>query len=202
MMLKLKEKEGQMRGIIIARVSKHEQAKEERHSLPVQVKKLEDYAKYKGIDILETIEIGGESAYRGARKKFMKALKKAEHIIKSEPVALLFYDYDRFSREIVSETMTKAEELRQLGVEFHFHEDRRVIHKNSSGRDLVNWKEEVLRAEKESAIKGDKIKDSIAYKLEQNQYPGFMPSGYLQPFREDGKKVIEIDNSFNKLYIS
>jgi DNA invertase Pin-like site-specific DNA recombinase len=66
-------------GIIIARVSTEEQAKEGHYSIPVQVSATKKYAEKKGIDVPDDMifELKGESAFKGKRKKFKKAIQKA-----------------------------------------------------------------------------------------------------------------------------
>jgi len=174
-----------IKGILVSRISHSEQ-----ESIPVQTKILTEYAKKNGIDILEVIEIKGESAFKGKRNKFTKALQKGLAIA-DEKFALVVYDCDRFSRNVSSPTMVEVEKLRNAGkLELHIVQDNLVIHKDSRSTDLTKWKMLVLFAEMESSRKSDKIRDSIQYKLSKNEYPGYMASGYDQ---DTATKKITID---------
>ena len=84
-----------MKGILVSRISHSEQ-----ESIPVQTKILTEYAKKNGIDILEVIEIKGESAFKGKRNKFTKALRKGESIA-DDTFALIMYDSDRFTFKVI-----------------------------------------------------------------------------------------------------
>ncbi len=183
-----------MKGIIIARVSKGEQGDEGHYSLSVQVKRLQDYAKQKGVEIVEEFIIKGESAYRGKRNQFIKAISKGVSMSGDEGFALFIQNPDRFSRQVASKVVLQVEELRKEGkIKIYSLNPEMCLHKDSSAMELGTWNILIAVASMQSGITGDKIKASIQHKLSKNEYPGFAPTGYLQPFQEDGKKVITID---------
>ena len=193
-MLEQRKRSDKMRGIIIARVSKSEQSEEGHYSLDVQVKKLREYAKSKGVEIVEECIIKGESAYRGNRNLFTKAIDKGIKMSSDEGFALFIQNPDRFSREVASKVVLKVEDLRKAGkIKIYSLNPEMVLHKDSSAMELGTWNILIAVASMQSGITSDKIKASVKHKLENNEYPGFAPTGYLQPFREDGKKVITID---------
>lgn len=70
-----------MRAAILARVSTEEQAAEDRHSLPMQVRVLREYAERERLEVAQVFEIRGESAYGDeleSRPEFMAAIAAAE----------------------------------------------------------------------------------------------------------------------------
>ena len=62
-----------MKAIILARVSTKEQ-EEQGHSLPAQTRRLQEYAKKKGFEVVETFSFS-ESAGNKIRKKFEEVIK-------------------------------------------------------------------------------------------------------------------------------
>lgn len=104
------------RAAILARVSRAEQAREDRHSLPVQVALLTDYVARKGWELAETFEIPGESAYRdrlSERPQFRRAVQAA---LRGEFDVIVVLDISRFARnqEVLHSTLG---ELRRHGIE-------------------------------------------------------------------------------------
>lgn len=104
-----------MRAAILARVSTEEQAQEDRHSLPMQVRLLQEYAERSSLEVVRTFEIRGESAYSDeldSRPEFMAALDFA---IAGGCEVILVYDFSRFARsQVVAHTALFR--LRKAGV--------------------------------------------------------------------------------------
>lgn len=90
-----------MRAAILARVSTEEQAAEDRHSLPMQLRMLREFAARSGYEVVREFEIRGESAYGdelGSRPEFVGVLEFAEA---GGCDAILVYDFSRFARSQV-----------------------------------------------------------------------------------------------------
>jgi len=187
------QKGGTLKGIIITRVSTEEQSQEGHHSLPVQLERLRDYAKRKRVEIVEEF-IVAESAFSGKRNKFTKALDKGIAIDPDGKFALFIQNPDRFTRQVNSAVMLKVEELRVAGkIVIYVLNPEMVISKDTSATDLGTWNILVAVAQMQSGITSDKIKASIKHKLKNGEYPGYVPTGYLNVLTEEGKKAIVID---------
>jgi DNA invertase Pin-like site-specific DNA recombinase len=182
-----------MKGIIITRVSTEEQSTEGHHSLPVQLERLRDYAKRKGVEIVEEF-IVTESAFSGKRNKFTSALEKGIAIDPDGKFALFIQNPDRFTRQVNSAIMLKVEELRTAGkIIIYVLSPEMEISKDTSATDLGTWNILIAVANMQSGITSDKIKASIKHKLSRGEYPGYVPTGYLNVQNDEGIKAIIID---------
>lgn len=195
------------KGFIFARVSTKEQYGDDHFGVPVQVERLREYAKRNQIKIEDEFEFP-ESAFRGKRTVFKKALDKAfqyQEIIE-EPVALLFDEEDRLTRRAISDVMVKIDKMIEAGkIELHFKESNKAIHKDSSHSDILVFRIKCDVSEHESRGRSRKVKEAILYKLKKGQFPGFAPTGYLNdtkkktvvpdPGRKDG--IIKMFNLYS-----
>jgi len=182
------------KAIILARVSTEDQADNGRYSVPAQLRKQREYAQSGGrfqntpLEIIAEYEIE-ESAYKGKRTKFKKALEVIK--ILDESVAIIFDVVDRFSRRF--EELLEFDELRKDGkVELHFISQGwqgLVIHRNSTQDELSVWEDEVAFARKFSRRISGNVRRSIREKLAQGIYPGGdLTTGYLSV---DGNKILD-----------
>lgn len=103
-----------MKAVILARVSTQEQ--EEGHSIDAQLRRLQEYAVKKGLQVLKTYRII-ESSTQGNRTEFQLMIE----FIKSqkEPVALIADAVDRVQRGF-KESVLLDELRRQEKVALHF----------------------------------------------------------------------------------
>ena len=163
------------KSIILARVSTEEQARDDHHSIPAQLKNLREYCERKELEIIAEYEFD-ESASKDRRKKFETAIKEVE--TSKEPLAITVDKVDRFQRGF-KETV-RFDELRKEGrVELHFASQSLVIWKNSAPHDLMIWDMLVMMARGYVLQISANVKRSLKYKLEQGQYPGYVPTGYI-----------------------
>jgi site-specific DNA recombinase len=100
--------------VLYVRVSTDEQ-KEKGYSLPAQEKKLTDYCKQKGYNILETFS-EDYSAWKGFDRPAYNELKKYVTKNKKEVDAIFVTQWSRFSRDTAS-SYKELDELKQLGIE-------------------------------------------------------------------------------------
>ena len=167
--------------IILARVSTEEQARDEHSSLPAQLKSLKEYCEKKSFEVIAEYEFD-ESASKDRRKKFEAAIREVETA--KEPIAITVDKVDRFQRGF-KETV-RFDELRKAGkVELHFASQGLIIWKNSAPHELMIWDMLVTMARGYVLQISANVKRSLGYKLEQGQYPGYTPTGYIN-------KVIKI----------
>ncbi|MFX1534090.1 MAG: recombinase family protein [Promethearchaeota archaeon] len=190
------------KAIILARVSTEEQAKDTHFSIPAQFRNLREYVakggKFGSIkEKVDEYELE-ESAFKGNRPRFTKIIEKMKSF--DEPIALVFDNIDRFSRQTKSESLIEIEKLRLKGmVELHSVTTGLVIHRNSPANDLMVWNILLAVAEGRSREISEKVKASIREKLAQGIFPGGMtPNGYENVRKEivPGKiiKEIQIDD--------
>ena len=183
------------KAIIIARVSTEGQGENDHYSIPAQLKNLRDYVgrggKFSELkNILAEHELR-ESAFQGNRPEFTKIVDGIENL--DEPVALIFDDIDRFSRQVRSQLLIKLEELRKEGkLELHFVTTNLALHRNSSANELMIWNILLAVAEGQSKMISEKVKKGNREKLEQGKFIGYSPTGYQNVVTQNG------DGSFKK----
>lgn len=190
------------KAIIIARVSTEGQGEDDHYSIPAQIRSLRDYIERGGKfgelslkNILAEHELR-ESAFQGNRPEFTKIVDHIESL--DEPVALVFDDIDRFSRQIRSQLLIKLDDLRKEGeLELHFVTTNLALHRNSSANELMVWN--ILLAVSEGTSKNisDKVKKGNREKLEQGKFIGYAPTGYINVKVQDGdsfKREIQVDD--------
>jgi len=168
------------KAIILARVSTAEQAEDGRYSLPAQLRTLREYVNKGGKfgSLKEVIDeyTFDESASKGTRKKFQEALKIVKN--SNEPIAIVVDKVDRFQRGF-KETV-EYDELRKEGkVELHFVSQGLVLHRNSPPHEILMWDAFVMFARSYVLQLSANVKRSIKEKLERGEFPGYVPTGYL-----------------------
>jgi len=191
-----------LRAIIIARVSSESQGTDDHHSIPGQLRNLEDYVKRggkfgtlsdKGIERHEL----RESAFQGTRPEFAKII---ENLDENETVALIFDDIDRFSRQVRSKLLVNLDKLRKEGkIELHFVTSNLAVTQNSSANEIMVWNILMAVAEGQSKMISEKVKKGNREKLEKGEFIGYCPTGYLNVKTKIDenrfKREIKIDES-------
>ena len=181
------KKQRAKKAIILARVSTEEQARDDHHSIPAQLKNLREYCVGKALEVIAEYEFD-ESASRDRRKKFEAAIKEVE--TSEEPIAITVDKVDRLQRGF-KETV-RFDELRKEGkVELHFVSQGLVIWKNSAPHELMIWDMLVTMARGYVLQISANVKRSLKYKLEQGQYPGYVPTGYINKVVKIGEDSVD-----------
>lgn len=181
------------KAITINRVSTKDQAKEERSSLPSQVRDNRKYCKDKDLEIIAEYSFD-ESAFKDKRRKFEKAIKLIED--SEESIALVVDRVDRFQRSF--RESIEFDELRKTGkVEIHFVRQGLILHRNSSAYELMGWDAHAMFARAYVLQLGENIKKGIKEKLVKGEYPGYVPTGLKNVTGDIGDNVfvkkIELD---------
>lgn len=162
---------------LVARVSDEAQLE----ALPAQKKKLYEYAskmKWKeGTDFVYQEFI--ETAFKDNRKTFKE--KVIDPILKSADKEIVVFDkIDRFTRDSSSDeksTLTKL--FRQGKIELHFPSDNLFIHKDSPAADLFRLDIGVALAGYYSSAIRDNVKRRFDQKVNDGEWPGKAPIGYI-----------------------
>jgi len=177
-----------MKAVILARVSTKEQ-EEQGHSLPAQIRRLQEYAKRKDFEIAETFSFS-ESAGDKIRKKFEEVIGylKTHKDVKF----LLCENVDRATRNfrdaVDLDEMRKNEDL-----EIHFVQDGFFINKNATGNQMFMWEAKVFIAKQYLNRLSDDVKRSNEQKLQNGQWITKAPIGYINTSDERGNKDVVID---------
>lgn len=171
------------KAVIVARVSTEGQGDDDHYSIPAQLRSLRAYVERGGRfgtlskeNILAEHELK-ESAFQGERPEFAKVADFVEGY--SEPIALIFDNIDRFSRQVRSELLIRLDELRKdRKAELHFVTMGLVLAHDSSANELMVWNILLAVAEGQSRTISEKVKKGIKEKLERGEYNGYAPTGY------------------------
>lgn len=171
------------KAVIVARVSTEGQGEDEHYSIPAQLRNLRAYVERGGH--FGTLSLGNilaehelkESAFQGDRPEFAKVIDFVE--ASPEPVALIFDNIDRFSRQVRSELLIRLDRLRrERKAELHFVTMGLVLAHDSSANELMVWNILLAVAEGQSRTISEKVKKGIKEKLERGEYNGYTPTGY------------------------
>ena len=163
------------KGIIFARVSTDRQEKEGLSLEDIQLPKMREYAKEKGIDIVAEYAIGETGGGYKKRKKFdemVAFLKKHKEV--SEIIA---FRVDRITRNFRDAVV--MDELR-LNYEKRIHciDERIILHKDSRAIELSTWNFKVLFAQEYLNRVRDDGNETKKTKLNQGELPWGAPYGY------------------------
>ena len=174
--------------VIFARVSSERQEKGE--SIQAQLATVHDYCKEKGFKILQPEFIITESSSRGDRKQYHEMLSFVEK--QKEKTAIVVNCVDRLQRSY--KDTPKLDELRRAGkIEVHFLKEKLILHKDSSGMEIMFWNMCVLMANSYIVSLSDNVKRSVRYNREHGKWQGNAPIGYLNVRDENRKANIIID---------
>lgn len=180
-----------MKVFLIARVSTDEQS----DALPGQIYRLQDYAVKKGYDY-ELFEIK-ESAYKGDRASFKIIIEK----VTSQPdTAIIVFDkIDRYTRNSNSNEVSLLNNLCRAGkIEIHFPSDNLYINNRSSAQEHFMLNMGVSTAQYYSDSISDNVRRRNQQKWRDGEWCGRAPIGYINTVNSDGKKWIEIDDTYSK----
>ncbi|MBM2821234.1 MAG: recombinase [Candidatus Berkelbacteria bacterium] len=177
-----------MKAVILARVSTQEQ--EEGHSIDAQLRRLQEYADKKELQVLKTFRII-ESSTQGNRKEFQLMIEYIKS--QKEPVALIADAVDRVQRGF-KESVLLDELRRQEKVSLHFLREGIVLDKEANSRDIMMWDFAVMGAKTYVLAISDNVKRSIEFKIRNGEVIGPAPVGYLNVAEpETGKKNVVQD---------
>ena len=88
----------------------------------------------------------------------------------------------------------KLDELRRAGkIEVHFLKENLILHKDSSGMEIMFWNMSVLMANSYIISLSDNVKRSQKYNRKQGKWQGNAPIGYLNTRDENNKATVTID---------
>ena len=159
--------------ILLNRVSTKEQ--EEMYSLDAQEKRLQDYCRNKGFDVVAICSFA-ESSTRGNRPMFRDMIKQIKS--RKKPIAIVCDKVDRLQRGFKETPM--LEELRLSGkAELHFVSNNLIIHKNSSSQDLMQYNFHVMLAKNYTDSISDNVKRSHEQMVREGKAMGLAPLGYI-----------------------
>jgi len=172
-----------MKAVILARVSTSRQ-EEEGHSLPAQIKRLQDYAKRKDFEVVKTFSFS-ESAGDKIRKKFLEVIN---YLRKHKEVrVLLCENVDRITRNF-KDAVDLDEMRKEEDLEIHFVQDNFFINKNATGNQMFMWEAKVFLAKQYLNRLSDDVKRSNELKLEKGEWISKAPIGYINTIDKEGNK--------------
>lgn len=182
-----------MKAVILTRVSSKEQ--EEGHSLLAQNTRLTEYAKKKKLDIINTYQIV-ESSTRGERKNFTEMLNFCKK--QKETIAVIADAVDRVQRSF-RDSVLLDELIRKEKIELHFYRENMVIGKNSNAMDIMRWDFAVMGAKSYVLQLSENVKRSIDYKIQNGEYAGQAPVGYINYKNEYNKNWIKPHEPYSQM---
>ncbi|MBI5151330.1 MAG: recombinase family protein [Candidatus Pacebacteria bacterium] len=180
-----------MRAVILARVSTPRQEKEGLSLKEIQLPTLREYATERGFEVAEKDEfVFQESADSKIRKKFDEMI---EYVKKHKDIgAIITFRVDRITRNF-RDAVALDSLMRDFDKEIHFVNDRLIINKNSSGKEIQDWDLKVFLAKQTINRLKDDERISRARKLENGELPGGAPFGYKNVTLESKKKWVVPD---------
>ena len=174
-----------MKAVILARVSTTRQ-EEEGHSLPAQIRRLQEYAQKKGFEIAETFSFS-ESAGDKIRKKFEEVMKYLKD--HKDVRVLLCENVDRATRNF-RDAVDLDDMRKKEGLEIHFVQDGFFINKNATGNQMFIWEAKVFIAKQYLNRLSDDVKRSYEQKIQNGVWIGKAPVGYINTIDDKGNKDI------------
>jgi len=177
-----------MNAVILARVSSKEQ--EEGLSLDAQKERLIEYAKRRGMDVVEIFTLTESSTVRN-RRKFQKVVQYLRRATAS--TALIADAVDRVQRTF-SEIGLLDDLRKKKNIELHFYRENLVINNESTSQDIMRWEFAVLAAHSYVLALSENVKRSIGHKIRNGEISGHAPLGYMNVRTADGKSDIIIDS--------
>ena len=175
--------------IIFARISSREQ--EYGVSIEAQLASIYEYCKRKNLTVIKEYAIT-ESSIKGDRKQFKQMLATIRS--RKDKVAIVVNCTDRLQRSY-KETPLLDSLRRQDKIEVHFIKENLILHKDSSGMDIMFWNMSVLMANSYVLQLADNVKRSMRYNLSQGKWQTLAPLGYSNKRDAEGKAYIETDET-------
>src|ERR1700761_817854 len=155
---------------IYLRVSSSEQADEQ--NLDAQEKHCREYAKQKGLSVLQVFVDPGKTGRNVNREAFKKLLAYCRQNA-SKLRAVVCYDVSRWSRSVAG-WATTIDTLDDLEIEFHSVLER--VDQSASGRYVANI--HAATAQHFSDLLSEKMQGVIRHRLSQGLFPHKAPLGY------------------------
>ena len=180
-----------MKAVILARVSTLRQEQEGLSLKEMQLPTLREYAKSKGFEVADEF-VFQESAADKIRNKFNEMVD----YVKQHPdiKKIIAYRVDRITRNFRDHHEADVL-MKEYGIEFHFVQDRLIINKETTGRDITDWDTKVyLGKQYINRLREDGI-NTANYKLRNGEFPGWAPFGYMNVVLDRKKKWIQPDKT-------
>lgn len=155
---------------IYLRVSSTEQADEQ--NLDAQEKHCREYAKQKGLTVLQVFVDPGKTGRNVNREAFRSLLtfcRQNRHKLR----AVVCYDVSRWARSVAG-WATTIDTLDDLGIEFHSVLER--VDQSASGRYVANI--HAATAQHFSDLLSEKMQGVLRHRLNQGLFPHKAPVGY------------------------
>jgi site-specific DNA recombinase len=156
--------------VIYLRVSSSEQADEQ--NLDAQEKHCREYAKQKGLAVLQVFVDPGKTG-RNVNREAFKSLLAFCRQNKQKLRAVVCYDVSRWARSVAGWSTT-IETLDDLGIEFHSVLER--VDQSASGRYVANI--HAATAQHFSDLLSEKMQGVLKHRLSQGLFPHKAPVGY------------------------
>lgn len=159
-----------MDAILLARVSTKEQ-----ESIPAQLARLESFIRRQDLNVVKVFEIE-ESSSKDIRKEYEKMLEYVRNYPRN--IAIVADTIDRLQRSF-RESVELGSLMKSGKLELHFYRENLILNKDSNSADLLRYDMWVMFAKSYALQIGDNVKRSIDKKIEDGEYPGPAPIGYL-----------------------
>ncbi len=178
-----------MKAVIFARVSTQEQ-ETDGHSIDAQIAKLREYCARNSLEVIKEYEVV-ESSTRGERPEFYKMIDFVN--AQKGQVALVVDKVDRLQRSFTElPILDKLRKENKLVIHFL---DIGKMDSDSNSQQISFYQMSVVMANAYTNAISDNVKRSIIHKLNNGEYIGKAPLGYLNVRDENDKSNIIIDES-------
>ncbi|NDC31919.1 MAG: recombinase family protein, partial [Bacteroidetes bacterium] len=178
-----------MKAVIFARVSTQEQ-ETDGHSIDAQIAKLREYCARNSLEIIKEYEVV-ESSTRGERPEFYKMIDFVN--AQKDQIALVVDKVDRLQRSFTElPILDKLRKENKLVIHFL---DIGKMDSDSNSQQISFYQMSVVMANAYTNAISDNVKRSIIHKLNNGEYIGKAPLGYLNVRDESDKSNIIIDES-------
>jgi site-specific DNA recombinase len=178
-----------MKSVIFARVSTQEQ-EADGHSIDAQIAKLREYCNRNGLEVIKEYEVV-ESSTRGERPEFYKMIDFIN--AQKGQIALVCDKVDRLQRSFTE--LPVLDKLRKENKLILHFLDIGKLDSDSNSQQISFYQMSVVMANAYTNAISDNVKRSIIHKLNNGEYIGKAPLGYLNVRDENDKSNIIIDES-------
>ena len=178
-----------MKAVIFARVSTQEQ-EADGHSIDAQIAKLKEYCNRNDLEVIKEYEVV-ESSTRGERPEFYKMIDFVN--AQKGQIALVCDKVDRLQRSFTE--LPVLDKLRKENKLILHFLDIGKLDSDSNSQQISFYQMSVVMANAYTNAISDNVKRSIVHKLNNGEYIGKAPLGYLNIRDENDKSNIIIDES-------
>ena len=173
--------------VIFSRVSSERQ--EAGASIDAQTESVYNYCNKKDFTIIKEFTITESSTIKD-RKQYKEMLSFVKS--KKQKIAIVVNCVDRLQRSYKDTPI--LDELRKEGrIEVHFIKENLILHKESSGMDIMFWNMSVLMANSYVLSLSDNVKRSMNHNKSLGIWQGPAPTGYINILSDDNKKSVMQD---------